>query len=94
MKRDKVQIPQKVMEGIEAVRLSGKTNMLDVPMVIHLALEMGFPQAAVWVYEYQNLYAQGVFTGFVTAESVENSELGKPKEIIDWDGGDEECVDR
>lgn len=31
MKRAKVPIPADVLEGLEAVRLSGRTNMLDVP---------------------------------------------------------------
>ena len=40
MKQTKVRLPVDVMEGLEAVRLSGKTNMLDAPRVIELAFAM------------------------------------------------------
>src|SRR5690554_2035931 len=64
MKNNKVPIPQKVMEGLEAVRLSGQTNMFDVPMVESLALAMGFSETAMWIKENKNLYVQGAFYGF------------------------------
>lgn len=60
----KVRIPKDVLDGLEAVRVSGKTNMFDVNRVIELALEMGFIDAAFWVYENRRLYATGVIHGF------------------------------
>ena len=81
MKNGRVPIPTKVMEGLEAVRLSGKTNMLDRPMVASLALDMGFPQTAIWISENRTLYAQGVFRGFQPTDSPE-------------EGGDGKCADR
>ncbi len=55
-----------VLEGLEAVRLSGKTNMLDAPRVIELALQMGHVDTAMWVYDNRKLYAQAIFAGFAT----------------------------
>jgi len=68
MERTKVRVPVDVLEGLEAVRLSGKTNMLDAPRVIELAFEMGHEEAAFWVYENRGLYAQGIFRGFAASE--------------------------
>ena len=64
MGQTKIVVCEDVMKGLEAVRLSGKTNMLDAPMVAHLALEMGFSETAFWIDENRSLYAQGVFMGF------------------------------
>ncbi len=58
-----------VLEGLEAVRLSGKTNMLDAPRVIELALQMGHVDTAMWVYDNRKPYAQAIFAGFA-AEAV------------------------
>lgn len=80
MKQAKVVVPASVLEGLEAVRLSGKTNMLDAPMVAKLALDMGFPEAAMWIESNKSLYAQGIFRGF------------EPE--TDAEGGDQPCVDR
>ncbi len=62
-----VAVPANVLEGLAAVRLSGKTNMLDVFRVIELALSMGYPDAALWVYENRSLYAHAIFWGFTVA---------------------------
>lgn len=64
MERTRVRIPIDALEGLEVVRLSGKTNMLDAPRVIELALEMGYDATAFWVYENKRLYSQGIFLGF------------------------------
>ena len=69
MERTKVPIPANVLEGLEAVRLSGKTTMLDAPRVIELAFEMGHAEAAFWVYENRGLYAHGIFQGFAAVDS-------------------------
>ncbi len=63
---DKVQIPEKVLEGIEAVRKSGRTNMLDRPAVAAIALELGYVDAAFWLEDKANhtAYATGIFKGF------------------------------
>jgi hypothetical protein len=62
-----VPVPADVFEGIEAVRQSGVTNMLDRSRVAELAEAMGFDESARWVREHRELYAQAVFHGFEVA---------------------------
>lgn len=59
-----IQVPKDVLEGLEAVRLSGATNMLNVPEVIRYADRLGYPQTANWIREHKKPYAEGVFQGF------------------------------
>ena len=59
-----VQVPAEVLEGLEMVRLSGLTNMLDRPVVAEIAEQMGYEETAAWVRENRGLYAQDVFRGF------------------------------
>ena len=68
---DKIKIPASVFEGIEAVRRSGKTNMLDRPAAAAIALELGHVDAAIWLTDRDNFktYAQGIFQGFIAEES-------------------------
>jgi len=68
MERTKVRVPADVLEGLEAVRLSGKTNMLDAPRVIELAFEMEHYATALWVHENRKQYAEGIFRGFEATE--------------------------
>jgi len=62
----KVAIPGDVLRGIEAVRRSGRTNMLDRPAVAAIALELGHVDAAFWLTDKANhkTYAEGIFRGF------------------------------
>jgi hypothetical protein len=55
----KVPIPPEVLKGIEAVRVSGRTNMLD-------------RNAAFWLDDKANrkTYAEGVFRGFREEKTV------------------------
>jgi Domain of unknown function (DUF5049) len=59
-----VPVAREVFEGIEAVRLSGATNMLDRNWVAELAEAMGFSESARWVREKRDLYARAIFYGF------------------------------
>lgn len=59
-----IAVPAAVLEGLEAVRQSGYTNMLDRPRVIELAEMMGFDETAAWVRDNRSLYARGIFAGF------------------------------
>lgn len=62
--------------------------MLDVPVVIKLALDMGHPQTALWVREHQALYAVGIFRGFeLTAELDETTLRQMAQRFLD-EGGD------
>jgi hypothetical protein len=60
---EKVKVPKDVFEGITAVRDSGLTNMLDVSVVIRLAKEMRYDEAARWIQENKRLYAELIFHG-------------------------------
>ena len=60
----KVTVPNEVLKGIIAVRDSGLTNMLDRPVVVQLAAEMGYDGAARWIKAYPREYALGIFHGF------------------------------
>ena len=61
-----IHVNSDVLEGIRAVRDSGRTNMFDRTRVIEILEEMGFDQAAVWVSEHKKEYSQGIFQGFET----------------------------
>jgi len=63
-----VQVTQAVFDGLEAVRLSGLTNMLDRPAVARIAEEMGHEEAARWVNAHRDLYARAIFHGFEVTE--------------------------
>ena len=64
----KIRVPKDVLDGLEAVRQSGLTNMLDRPVVARLAEEMGFEDAAEWVEAHRKEYAEGIFRGFEAEE--------------------------
>jgi len=68
---DPITIPPEVLKGIEAVRKSGKTNMLDRPAVAAIALELGYVDAAFWLEDKANhtAYATGIFNGFEEADT-------------------------
>ena len=68
---DPIPIPAAVLEGIEAVRKSGRTNMLARDTVAAIALELGYVDAAFWLDDKTNqkTYAQGIFNGFTEKEN-------------------------
>ena len=68
----RVPIPAEVLQGIEAVRRSGRTNMLDRPAVAAVALDLGHAEAAFWLDDPTNrkAYAEGVFRGFQEEKTV------------------------
>ena len=68
---DKIKIPAAVLQGIEAVRQSGRTNMLDRPAVAAIALDLGYVDAAFWLTDKANhkTYSTGIFNGFATEDS-------------------------
>ncbi len=68
MERFKVRIPANVLKGLEAVRHSGKTNMLDIPVVIDVLIKMAFIDAAFWVYDNRNFYSRCVIRGLEPEE--------------------------
>ncbi len=72
-KKTQILIPSEVFRGLEAVRLSGLTNMLDRPMVALLADRLGYPDAARWIKEHPKLFAEGLFHGFCVNPEEENA---------------------
>ena len=67
--RTQVTVTAEVLEGLEAVRKSGLTNMLDRPRVMELALDFGHVETAFWIEEHPKLYAEGIFFGFAIGEA-------------------------
>jgi hypothetical protein len=65
MEKQPVPVPAAVYEGLEAVRQSGVTNMLDRPRVIELAELWGYDETAAWLHEHRKTYSEGIFAGFV-----------------------------
>ena len=64
----RIKVSGAVLDGLEAVRHSGETNMLDRPVVARLASELGYEEAARWIESHHREYAQGIFRGFEAAE--------------------------
>ena len=82
-------------EGLEAVRLSGKTNMLDAPRVIEPALDMGHNATAFWIYENRPKYAEGIFRGFEAADTLDGGTLIEmAARFLDSEGGESACADK
>ncbi len=55
--------PERFLEALETVRLSGRTNMLDHPEVTRLTVEMGYPEVAEWLADHRREYAAFVLEG-------------------------------
>jgi hypothetical protein len=55
--------PERFLEALETVRLSGRTNMLDHPEVTRLTAEMGYPEVAEWLADHRREYAAFVLDG-------------------------------
>ena len=64
----KVKVPKAVLDGLEAVRRSELTNMLDRPVVAELAREFGFEEAARWINAHRREFAEGIFHGFTATQ--------------------------
>ncbi len=63
MKREKV--PPRIYEGLEAVRATG-ANMFDFEHAASLAQELGYPETAQWVRDFENtdMLVTGIINGF------------------------------
>ena len=57
-----------VLTGIEAVRVSGETNMLDYRRVADLASETGWQTTSDWIRDNDDDYCRGVLQGFTLDE--------------------------
>lgn len=92
----RVQITKAVFDGLEFIRRSGATNMLDRPMVLNLAREWNFTETADWIEgvdtrTYGRLIFQGpeVIEGDPTNQAIESESSSK---VVDNDGGNESDV--
>jgi hypothetical protein len=87
-----VTVTQKVLGGIEAVRVSGLTNMLDWPTVAHVAELMEEDETARWIRENPSAYAEGVFRGFEVSDFW-SAELADFEDCKCGCGGQRRCED-
>ncbi len=63
-----VKVMKSVFEGLERVRESGATNMLDVNTVQRLAHENEDYATVLWLEDNKDQYARGVFEGIEPEE--------------------------
>ena len=63
-----VRVPREVLDGIEAVRRSGRTNMFDRHAAALVAESLGSLATALWIRENREAYSRGVFRGYVIEE--------------------------
>lgn len=59
-----IEIPQRILEGIDAVREANTTNMFDANMVRLQATALGYHETAQWIEANLETYCNGVFRGF------------------------------
>ena len=59
-----ITVPAAVWRGLEAVKDSGTTNMLDRPAVLKIAEFLGFHETARWIEAHHGPYSEGLFKGF------------------------------
>ncbi len=59
-----VPIPKAVLEELEAVRSSSRTDMLDIPTLRYVASETGKPALVVWIDGHESEYGRGLLDGF------------------------------
>jgi hypothetical protein len=83
----RVQITKVVFDGLEFIRRSGATNMLDRPVVLHLAREWDLAETANWIERvdtgtYGRLILQGpdVIESDLSDQSTENGPINQADE--------------
>lgn len=71
-----VEISKEVFDGLEFIRQSGATNMLDRPMVINLAREWEFDATADWIESVDTrTYAELIFKGPIVIDDEPTAEM-------------------
>jgi hypothetical protein len=63
-----VQVPEEVLEGLEAVRRYAGIHVLDIATVRYLAQERGRRALAVWIHRHPEQYGRGLLDGFRAEE--------------------------
>jgi hypothetical protein len=59
-----IQIPERILEGINAVREAQTTNMFNANTVRLQAVALGYLETAQWIEANLETYCSGVFRGF------------------------------
>lgn len=59
-----IQIPERILEGIDAVREAQTTNMFNANTVRLQAVALGYLETAQWIEANLETYCSGVFRGF------------------------------
>lgn len=59
-----IEIPERILEGINAVRDANTINMFSTNMVRIQAAALGYPETAQWIEANLETYCTGVFRGF------------------------------
>ena len=62
--QERVRIPREVLQELEAVRRYTRAEVLDIPTIRHVAMEMHKPALVVWIDKHQQAYGQGLLNGF------------------------------
>lgn len=71
-----VEIRRAVFDGLEFIRQSGVTNMLDRPMVLQLAVEWGFDATADWIESVDTRkYGELIFKGPIVIDDEPTGEF-------------------
>lgn len=73
--KNPVQVPDAVLEGLNAVLYAGTTNMLQVKVVMLQAVALGYMDTADWIQEHKQDYFEGVFRGFVGQQNLTHATL-------------------
>lgn len=64
-----IKVTRNVLNGLEAVRDSGRTNMFILKNVVNIANELGYHETASWIENNPKKYSKGVFNGFDSVDS-------------------------
>src|SRR5690554_3347191 len=77
-----VQITRPVFDGLEVIRQSGATNMLDRPVVLELAREWGLTDLADWIERVDTgTYGQLIIQGADIIETDPTTQIVKSEPI-------------
>ena len=60
-----INISERILQGIDAVRDANTINMFDASVVQIQAVALGYVETALWIEANQETYYSGIFRGFV-----------------------------
>ena len=61
-------VSERVLDGLEAVRESGETNMFDYNAAIMIASKLGYDDTVEWMLNNKEGYLHGIMVGFKMEE--------------------------